>query len=457
MAARDATILDALRSCSLTPSTDHERSLALLSELRVIGRNPPKAEVLYTPSGIRTVLKFGLVRSSNADVRVSREALRCLANAFLLAPLLRAEVIDEETLKGFLEIYRSGNVEDEFLGGRIIFLLTYDQSLKVDVKRLVVGAGLGPAINKHTNQYRVQLLDDSKLTLEAKAAHIETLKVLYNILHFHPELSTQLHESIAAICTILCSGKVVLLSTEVPTKHLINVLINIDFSQNSFQKLLFPPANPKNLTSALIKVLDSSLPSRATSESYQAILPLLTVLQNAANSAPAIVISEMRGSLLPDTVDRDLPLGQSSSLASRLLRISNLPTEPVLGNLILSMMYALSDSDAGNFVQNIGYGNAAGYLTSHNISAPASVNGIEASDSIGSVFVNPITGQRLDKELPDTGLEMTDEEKEWEAERLFVLFERLRATGVVNVDNPVRQAVERGDLHNRVEEVDDAD
>lgn len=37
--------------------------------------------------------------------------------------------------------------------------------------------------------------------------------------------------------------------------------------------------------------------------------------------------------------------------------------------------------------------------------------------------------------------EMTDEEKEREAERLFVLFERLKKTGVIDVENPVAKAM----------------
>ncbi len=41
---------------------------------------------------------------------------------------------------------------------------------------------------------------------------------------------------------------------------------------------------------------------------------------------------------------------------------------------------------------------------------------------------------------------MTDEEKEREAEKLFVLFERLKATGVVNAINPVEQAARQGTL-----------
>lgn len=64
--------------------------------------------------------------------------------------------------------------------------------------------------------------------------------------------------------------------------------------------------------------------------------------------------------------------------------------------------------------------------------------------------INPVTGQRRDMEPQDPGPEMTDEEKEREAERLFVLFERLKATGVVNIVNPVEQALQEG----RFEEVD---
>jgi len=46
---------------------------------------------------------------------------------------------------------------------------------------------------------------------------------------------------------------------------------------------------------------------------------------------------------------------------------------------------------------------------------------------------------------------MTPEEKEREAERLFVLFERLKATGVVDVRNPVEEALREG----RIQEVSD--
>jgi hypothetical protein len=69
----------------------------------------------------------------------------------------------------------------------------------------------------------------------------------------------------------------------------------------------------------------------------------------------------------------------------------------------------------------------------------------------GGIPINPITGQRLDKEEQVQMEPMTQEEKEREAERLFVLFERLKATGVMDVVNPVEQAYRSG----RIQELSD--
>lgn len=51
---------------------------------------------------------------------------------------------------------------------------------------------------------------------------------------------------------------------------------------------------------------------------------------------------------------------------------------------------------------------------------------------------------------------MTEEEKEREAERLFVLFERLKQTGVVDVKNPVEVAQQSGRFEEVAEEEDPA-
>lgn len=67
--------------------------------------------------------------------------------------------------------------------------------------------------------------------------------------------------------------------------------------------------------------------------------------------------------------------------------------------------------------------------------------------------INPITGQYVSKEekLPDLK-DMTDEEKEREAERLFVLFERLKKTGIIDVENPIAKAMQES--QGRFEEIE---
>lgn len=138
-------------------------------------------------------------------------------------------------------------------------------------------------------------------------------------------------------------------------------------------------------------------------------------------------------------------------MAARLLRLST----SIIGHIGLSagsLLYELSSNDADEFVRNVGFGYASGFLASNGIPLP-STTANTAGSNMGRPS-NPITGQALDAEAPqeDPFAGMSEEEREREAERLFVLFERLRATGVVDIQNPVQQAVESG----RFQEIEDS-
>ena len=102
---------------------------------------------------------------------------------------------------------------------------------------------------------------------------------------------------------------------------------------------------------------------------------------------------------------------------------------------------------ASKFTQQVGYGNAVGFLVNKGIAMkPPQVNDEEVEE------INPITGQYVSKEkLPDLK-DMTDEEKEREAERLFVLFERLKKTGIIDVENPIAKAMQES--QGRFEEIE---
>jgi hypothetical protein len=93
-------------------------------------------------------------------------------------------------------------------------------------------------------------------------------------------------------------------------------------------------------------------------------------------------------------------------------------------------------------ISQVGYGNVAGFLFNKGIitGPPTSGDAPGPTDSSGPQ-INPITGA-VQEERPE--IEMTEEEREREAERLFVLFDRLERTGAVPPDaNPVRRAIQR--------------
>lgn len=91
----------------------------------------------------------------------------------------------------------------------------------------------------------------------------------------------------------------------------------------------------------------------------------------------------------------------------------------------------------------MGYGNVAGFLFNKGIltGPPSSGEASGPAADTSGAQINPITGA-IQEERPLS--EMTEEEREREAERLFVLFDRLERTGAVPPEaNPVRRAIQR--------------
>lgn len=90
----------------------------------------------------------------------------------------------------------------------------------------------------------------------------------------------------------------------------------------------------------------------------------------------------------------------------------------------------------------LGYGNCAGFLFNKGIMAPP--NASSDADMPSDPDINPITGAKADGSPDDILASMSEEEKEREAEKLFVLFDRLEKMGMAV--NPVRRAQQEGKL-----------
>ncbi|KAF2001936.1 hypothetical protein P154DRAFT_463476 [Amniculicola lignicola CBS 123094] len=458
-------LLEKLKTDVDAKKLSNKQRLHLLEELKVHSRAVEHADPMFTKDGMRTLCRYAF---DVGDDKSSREALRCIANTLLLQPPTRQLLIDLGYAPKAAEKLKSEDTDDEFLLSRILFLMTYDTDL--DYGKLAnehhLADSINSALHRHARLYSKSTARRLSHCLPMQQpmqemALSETLKLLFNVLHFYPDLAEQFSKSIPNIFKILVRRKIPTPPLQAPTCYLVNALINLDLEDHKGQQLkflgmnaVFPKFDQKCNAEFLINILDNAIVAYPEAELDNQISPVLTLIRRIYEIAPKEVRKYMEWLLLPSDEERTRPLGKSDTLSSRLLRLSTSALTPSLRSNISTMMFELSDKDATKFVHNVGYGFASGFLLSNNIQMPE--NALEAhamaqTEAGGGVPVNPITGQRLDREEPRDETPMTMEEKEREAERLFVLFERLKATGVMDVKNPVEEAIRSG----RIEELPD--
>ncbi|KAI9672411.1 MAG: hypothetical protein M1829_004489 [Trizodia sp. TS-e1964] len=471
---------------SLSPS---ERD-GMLEKLKIYGRSPEGSDPIFTKdvlppfpidsdeTGIAILADQGFQRDPNV---LSKDALRCLANALFLDAKTRQMLVELGYAPRLAEQLKKSDSEDEFLLSRILFLLTYEKSL--DIEALIRENQLADNINYKLSEHMKKTVSTQSTTQDG-AALAETLKLLFNILYFHPNCRLFFFPSLLPVLEIIRIVPIPPCPLEPPITHLINLLINLDLKDQTPatqttpdqsveatnthstetpeappipNSSCFPPSNPEIYVERLISILSLSVIAYSESVLDTLAAPLLTSIRRFYEISPHRVQKRMQSLLLPSDNDRLQPLGKLDNLPSRLLRLSSSPMAPTLRDLVLALLFELSGKDATTFIYNIGYGFASGFLMTHGIAVPEgsmAPDSSPANENQGNARqpVNPITGQLLDKEAPvEEGPPMTQEEKEREAERLFVLFERLRKTGVMDVQNPLQEAVGEG----RFEELND--
>lgn len=180
----------------------------------------------------------------------------------------------------------------------------------------------------------------------------------------------------------------------------------------------------------LIEILKECLYFYKSQDKEGEFMPLLFGLQRIAQSEATDAKARLQERLIPTDEDRKIALGKGNTLPHKVLHMSNMSASPEVREVIMALFFELSDKDPSMFVHNVGFGNAAGYLASQGIQI--SQKDLTTRDS--GPDVNPITGQRVDSEAEPILPDMTDEEKEREAERLFVLFERFVFLGMFDSD-----------------------
>ncbi|THC95154.1 hypothetical protein EYZ11_005357 [Aspergillus tanneri] len=321
----------------------------------------------------------------------------------------------------------------------------------MDFEDLINNHSLGENVNYQIFRHAKQFPKSGKKPLSQmdELALTDTLKLIFNVSKLYPDLAAAFAPSIPYIFKIISRIDIPEKPLDGLLSYLINCLSTLDLENKKGKPFenspLFPTFNQNCNVDKLINILDQATSLYSPSDLETKAIPLLHSLIAIYELAPDGPRKYMEWLLLPEDNDRSRPIGQSDTLSSKLLKLSTAPYAN-LKTAICELMFTLSGKNAENLTKNIGYGFAAGLLASRGMEIPQTAGEAFAAEKFDPE-VNPITGQRWDAEKQDTGPPMTKEEKEREAERLA------KANGLLNVENPVTQALQEG----RLQELPDSD
>ncbi|KAJ3873519.1 guanine nucleotide exchange factor [Lentinula edodes] len=207
----------------------------------------------------------------------------------------------------------------------------------------------------------------------------------------------------------------------VRTMDLLEVVFSFHFPSNS---------NPdsREVREAFKNVLVGSAMSADTSldELVSPLLALCTRICMMDKTSR----KRVREWIIPPNLDRSYPLDERDDFLGKCIRLLGSVYHLRLKATVGEMLYAACDCDPSILSSLIGYGHVAGFLFNKGIlsAPPPPSNDPHSSQRV----VNPITGTY--DTMPPGGLnshiaEMTEEEKEIEMDKLFVLFDRLDRSG----------------------------
>ncbi|KAJ1956762.1 hypothetical protein EC988_001177 [Linderina pennispora] len=458
-----------------------------LSILKVFGRQLTAGDELGSQRSIgallQLALELGKAECQDGDeaqltALACNETLTCVANAMLLDAGCKTHFAVGDGFAVVSEILSSTmeHPTTTFLCGRCLFLaLTTSDSAKTCVEKLQVQEPLSDALETYLQKGQSPAGATGGFTPEQVMG--ELFKAAMSLTVFYQRSATRSSESSRADQSdVLTADAAVtlkpILSASLdalaqlpladgrlssPAKQAASIVLNFStLGPAEIQSLWFPTTNRWQhiscLLSTMTQLIDqciadlSSSPNRAVSEERQIeVAPIVLVLLRVITENPE-ARTRIFNDIYPQGADYTQLPEDRPGTSSKLVRIMKSPQGGVLPSAVGDLLYFLWQRDARQFVMAVGYGNAAGYMLARGIEIPTDLMNKGGSDAKDRV-IDPVTGKYLGSDgIAKELAEMTDEEKEREAERLFVLFERLNKTGIIKVENPVRAAYESGQI-----------
>jgi len=355
--------------------------------------------------------------------------MRVLANAMLTNPETRQIFVDLGYDAKVCNKLGNDNRDDEFLATRIVFFASHRTTM--DLVSAIDNHHLAEYVIRNIQRHAetVTMAEENKAPVDPmrNMALMQTAQLLFQTTSFCPERKSAFAPALKPLATLVRKFNIPTSNPlDPPYGPIITALMGLDLDSDEAKAAIFPEDQPNAIAERLIHVLSLSMKAYRDSQLETTVVPLAQLLYQIHEIAPETVRQRMREKLLPTEEDRKQVLGKSDTLPSKLLGSTTNPITPNFAYLVSQLLFDMSDKDATKFVDNVGFGFASGFLVRNNIPVPPNIAGDAGNPRTGSGQrpINPITGQYIDTEAVPDLPEMTDEEKEREAERLFVLFER---------------------------------
>ncbi|TPX63738.1 hypothetical protein SpCBS45565_g06397 [Spizellomyces sp. 'palustris'] len=407
-------IVHGLRDESATWSQDV--FIHVLSALRILLRESVGCDALYSVEGTKLlVLHAGLGPNEYQTTPHTTEGLKCLCNVLLHYPPARGVVWDVGGVEKSVEIIKDEGLGSEptFLILRILFLA----SVEGEVVQGILKKGIVGILTERLERLvKIPVAGMELMVLN------EILKVVFNI----SDGETECTGLVIPILDLLLSYPLPTPPLSPPISHAIHTLLHFPTQHD-----IWFPNDDYALLRKFVDILELTVGVHGEDAEEEVRVggilldemcsPLVLVLVGVARGdvrARAV----MRDWIMPKDIDRSQPLDKGTTLTARLIRFMTSITYPNLRQAVSELFFILSDESPETLISYIGYGHAAGFLYNR---------GLLPSASAPTEGIDPITGEFSAQKADEEWKAMSEEEKEREAEKLFVLLERLNRTGII--------------------------
>ncbi|XP_056272849.1 synembryn-B isoform X1 [Pseudoliparis swirei] len=394
---------------------------------------------------------------SEEEERVVVEALKCLCNVVYNSPAAQQVSVDVQLVHGLCATLRTARTWHHEVGLFTLRLLFLVSALRPDVRGVLRrewhAVRLLTEVLEHTldvswvGPYEAARPDPQALPMPAEDNEraMEALKALFNLTLSDTGGEEDDHHFrlLAAILRHL-----LMLKTETEEKteeahsHAINLLNNLPVS--CLDVLIDVPVQGgleiyggKNMDAVrmLIDFMEKRMDKQG-SNYKEGLTPVLSLLTEGSRRHREIR-RYIKAQVLPPLKEVKVRPEIGTATRNKLVRLMT-HVDMGVKQTAAEFLFVLCKESVDNLLKYTGYGNAAGLLVARGLLAggrgETQYSEDEDSDTeeykSAKQFVNPITGH-VEEPMPNPIEEMTEEQKEYEAQKLVNMFDKLSRQNVI--------------------------